>query len=52
LPVIVNELGQKLSKQTGAVPLDPDRTAYELERASEFLREAAASIAARKPVHS
>jgi glutamyl-Q tRNA(Asp) synthetase len=33
LPVAVNELGQKLSKQTGATALDPERKAELLEKA-------------------
>jgi glutamyl-Q tRNA(Asp) synthetase len=37
LPVVVNELGQKLSKQTGAAALDPNRKEELLEKARAFL---------------
>lgn len=37
LPVVVNDLGQKLSKQTGAAPLDITDPGRELRRALEFL---------------
>lgn len=40
LPVAINALGQKLSKQTLAPPLDPERAPAELVRALEFLGQA------------
>lgn len=40
LPVVVNPLGEKLSKQTLARPLDPARAVSELVRALAFLGQA------------
>lgn len=40
LPVAVNAAGEKLSKQTGAAPLDARRPALELFKALEVLRQA------------
>jgi glutamyl-Q tRNA(Asp) synthetase len=37
LPVVLNSDGQKLSKQTGAVPLDPNRVAELLDRSRLLL---------------
>jgi glutamyl-Q tRNA(Asp) synthetase len=37
LPVVLNEAGQKLSKQTGATALDPDRVAELLTKARALL---------------
>jgi glutamyl-Q tRNA(Asp) synthetase len=37
VPVITNAIGEKLSKQTGAVALDPNRALAELAGAAEFL---------------
>jgi glutamyl-Q tRNA(Asp) synthetase len=37
LPVVLNEAGQKLSKQTGATPLDPDRVEELLTKARALL---------------
>lgn len=61
VPTVLNERGEKLSKQTGARPLDLDDTVAELERAAQhlglprigttsadaFLRSATAAWAAR-----
>ncbi len=38
VPVVVNELGEKLSKQTGATALDTDNPLSELLRAAHFLQ--------------
>ena len=40
LPVVTNEKGEKLSKQTKAPPLDPRNTAQDRDRALAFLRGA------------
>ncbi|MGH8278042.1 MAG: tRNA glutamyl-Q(34) synthetase GluQRS [Gammaproteobacteria bacterium] len=39
LPVVVNPAGEKLSKQTGAVPVDAAQASAVLFRALEFLRQ-------------
>jgi glutamyl-Q tRNA(Asp) synthetase len=40
LPVVPNEKGEKLSKQTKAPPLDPQSTAQDLRKAFDFLTKA------------
>ena len=47
VPAVVNAAGEKLSKQTGAAPVDASRRGRELERALAFLGQpAAADLAA------
>jgi len=43
IPVVRNELGQKLSKQTLAPPLDPSRVEELLESAAEYLHHVGAA---------
>lgn len=50
LPVVVNALGEKLSKQTLAPPLDPGRPAPALVAALEFLGQAPPAALARADV--
>ena len=50
LPVAVNALGQKLSKQTLALPLEADRAPAELVRALQFLGQAPPGALARAGV--
>ncbi len=49
LPVVTDERGEKLSKQTKAPPLDPAETAQDLKRAHDFLRKAGFLIDSPRP---
>jgi glutamyl-Q tRNA(Asp) synthetase len=49
LPVVTNEKGEKLSKQTKAPPLDPRSTAQDLQKALDFLAKAGQAVSAPHP---
>jgi glutamyl-Q tRNA(Asp) synthetase len=49
LPVVTNEKGEKLSKQTKAPPLDPRSTARDMQKALDFLAKAGQAVSALYP---
>jgi glutamyl-Q tRNA(Asp) synthetase len=49
VPMVMNDEGQKLSKQTGAAPLDSRQASANLHRALEFLDQSPPDSLAREP---
>jgi len=50
VPMVMNDAGQKLSKQTGAAPLDSRKAGVNLHRALEFLGQEPSPSLAREPI--